>query len=252
MELNEIQQKGTWSNTANDLNYNFNQIGAEIDAINVVQGGSAHDILSAHERIDDVEAEIKRLHYPFGINTLTATPSLIEIGTSSQAVVITWSYNNSDRYTVSSQKLNGTTIAVGTLTSTQNVDKTTHKTTTFTLNSTTSTGESASKSVSVTVNHVSYYGVVEAGKTSLIATEVKSLTKSLRSGRSLSAKFTQDNQKVTYAYPSYFGNLTSVKNSSGFEGLSGYTKTSVTVDGQEYYVYIQNDAATSSDTLTFS
>ena len=201
--------------------------------------------------IEELQQQIKSLHYPFGAN-ISVSPNLLEVGTSSNSVTVTWSYNNSDKYTIKSQTINDAGVAVGTLKSTQTPSTSSHATITYTLKATTTTGESVTKNTSVTINHASYYGCVAATKTTLTASDITALTKSLKSSKSLSTKFTQDNQKVAYAYPSYFGDLTSCKNSSGFEGLSGYTKSSVTVNGQSYNVYLQNNAATSSDTLTFN
>ena len=201
--------------------------------------------------IEELQQQIKSLHYPFSAN-ISVSPNLLEVGTSSDSVTVTWSYNNSDKYTIKSQTINNASVAVGTLKSTQTPSTSSHATITYTLKATTITGESVTKNTSVTINHASYYGCVAATKTTLTASDITALTKSLRSSKSLSTKFTQDNQKVAYAYPSYFGDLTSCKNSSGFEGLSGYTKSSVTVNGQSYNVYLQNNAATSSDTLIFN
>lgn len=201
--------------------------------------------------IEDLQKQIKELHYPFGAN-ISVSPNLLEVGTSSNLVTVTWSYNNSDKYTISSQTINDASVAVGTLKSTQTPSTSSHATITYTLKASTTTGENITKSTSVAINHASYYGCVSSDKSELTESDIKALTKSLRSNKNLSVRFTQDNQKVVYAYPSYFGDLTSVKNSSGFEGLNGYTKSSVTVNGQNYNVYFQNNAATSSDTLTFN
>lgn len=204
------------------------------------------------EDVNGLWNAINDYHKPFGIN-LSASPTLLEVGSSAQNVTLTWSYQNADIHKIASQKLNGSAVAVGTLTSTQSVDRTAHVTKTFTLEATTTKNKTLSRSASVVVNHASYYGVVDAAKTTLSATEIKALTKKLSTSKALGAtSFAQNNQKVAYAYPEYFGNLASIKNSSGFEGLPGYEKKTVAVDGQNYNLYISKDAATSTDKLTFA
>lgn len=204
------------------------------------------------EDINELWNAINDYHKPFGIN-LSASPTLLEVGTASNSVKVSWTYQNSDVHDIASQTLDGVAVAVGTLSSTKSVAVTAHATKTFTLVASTTKGKSLTKTVSVTVNHASYYGVVAANKSTLTAAEIKALTKKMSTSKALSAtQFTQNNQKVAYAYPSYFGDLTSIKNSSGFEGLSGYEKKTVAVDGQDYYVYLSKDAATSTDKLTFA
>lgn len=65
------------------------------------------------------------------------------------------------------------------------------------------------------------------------------------------------NQEDVYAYPSYYGDLTSIKDQNNFEQLSGYTKTTIllTVGNNEsiqYNVYRKNEPATNINmTLTY-
>ncbi len=218
----------------------------ESGLISIKSGGATS------QDVNELWSAINDYHKPFGI-TLSASSTLLEVGTGSPNVTFTWAYQNSDVHEVASQEFAGAAVAVGTLSIEKAINTAVHEQKAFTLTATTIKGKTLSKSVTVNVNHASYYGVVAATKSALSADEIKALTKKLGSSKAMAAtSFTQDNQKVAYAYPSYFGDLTSIKNSSGFEGLAGYEKTTVAVDGQDYYVYLSKDAATSTDKLTFA
>ena len=56
-----------------------------------------------------------------------------------------------------------------------------------------------------------------------------------------------NNQKVCYAYPSSFGALTSIKDANGYEYINSFTRTTVNVNGEDYYVYLLTDASSVSD-----
>lgn len=189
--------------------------------------------------------------YPFGITSLSANPNLVEVG-AELSIKLSWGYKNLDFHPLKTQTVNGTAVDKADKSYTATLPaQSEHKTLTFALKATATDGKTAEKSVAVQVNHASYHGVAAAGATSLDAAAIKAGTKSLNTGRGKTIQFAQDNQKVWYAYPAYFGDLTSVKNSSGFEGLGGYAKSTVQVDGEDYTVYLQSDAATATDSYTF-
>ena len=64
-------------------------------------------------------------------------------------------------------------------------------------------------------------------------------------------KYTTDNQYMVFAYDASYGNLTSILDPNAFETISGWTKSSLTVDGQNYFVYIA-DAATTDTNAEFT
>lgn len=71
------------------------------------------------------------------------------------------------------------------------------------------------------------------------------LTDSLNESRGYTRDgITLANQKVMYAYPKAFGDLTSIKDANGFDGLGGFTKSVIAINGEDYNVYVQNVAAT--------
>lgn len=53
-----------------------------------------------------------------------------------------------------------------------------------------------------------------------------------------------DYQKTLYAYPKSYGELTSIKDANGFEYLLSYTREEISINSEDYYVYILTDAAT--------
>lgn len=222
-------------------------------------GGTA-GVMSATDKtnLDKLVADT----YPFGITSFTNTSGgTLEKGTT-KSFNLNWSYKNTDYNPIKSQSVSGgslsaatsvapgtTTLAIANLTDN---GKTAAKTFTYTL---TAVGGSTTKTAntSVTFVHRSYAGVVAASKTSLTATEIKALTnQAVQNSKSRTLSFTQNNQKIAYCYPAYLGNLSSIKDGNGFQGFSGYTKSTVDVDGVTYNVYLSANAATASGSYTFA
>lgn len=200
--------------------------------------------------------------YPFGITSFTNTSGgTLEKGTTN-SFNLNWSYKNTDYNPIQHQQISGgslnaatsvapgtTTLAIANLTDN---GKTAAKIFTYTL---TAIGGSATKTAqtSVTFVHRSYAGVVDASKTALTATEIKALTnQAVQNSKSRTLSFTQNNQKIAYCYPAYLGNLSSIKDGNGFQGFSGYNKSTVDVDGVTYNVYLSANAATASGSYTFA
>lgn len=61
--------------------------------------------------------------------------------------------------------------------------------------------------------------------------------------------YTTDNEHMVVAYDSSYGDLTSILDQNGFETISGWTKSTLTVDGFSYYVYVANSATTDTNAL---
>lgn len=96
---------------------------------------------------------------------------------------------------------------------------------------------------SITFVKASYYGPVDT----LTPDEdtITGLTKVVKDKKA----FTWDNaslsdQHFCYAYPASLGNLTSIKDANNFEYLSSYTKTTDTIDGAAYNIYVLTDPVT--------
>lgn len=84
----------------------------------------------------------------------------------------------------------------------------------------------------------SYYGFVNDG-TIIDASTVKGLQNSaLKTSKSFTyGEITCSNSKIVYAYPQSFGALTSILDASGFEYIDSYSRTNISIDGINYYVY---------------
>lgn len=100
----------------------------------------------------------------------------------------------------------------------------------------------------------SYYGIVDANIGAPTESIVKTLTAKLKDTKNLTYDgITTDWGKVCYAYPTSFGNLTSIKDMiNNLNYTTEFTKTTLTVDGIDYVCYIQTNASASVNVqLTF-
>ena len=101
----------------------------------------------------------------------------------------------------------------------------------------------------------SYYGIVDASLSSLNAEEIKAHSNTLKDTKKLTyAGITTDMGKVYYAYPTSFGALTSIKDLvNNLNYTTSFTQSTVSVDGMDYYVYLQIDSAAATNVeLTFA
>lgn len=254
----------TLSTTSSGVNFDFLDAdrgsagGVTINAATTTKAGA----MSAADK-----AILTKLanRYPFDISWISAKPDVAELGTDN-VVNLSWNFSNEDFHRVTSQKVAGTgaytgsaTPAVGTKTQSFAIHKenvtseTDRKVVTFTL---TAIADSITKTKACTVTfvHASYCGVVDANKASLTAAEIIKLgNKAVINSKNRTVSITQSNQKLVYAYPAYFGDLTSIKDGNGFQGFSGYSKlTAVTVNGTNYNVYMQKTPATATGSYTFA
>ena len=84
----------------------------------------------------------------------------------------------------------------------------------------------------MTFTYATYYGT-----TSDVPTGATGLTKVLRTKATFENKFTCDNKHVVYMYPAAFGNLKSILDDNGFENLTDFTKTTITIGSVSYNAY---------------
>lgn len=208
--------------------------------------------------------------YQFGISSFTAEPSVAELGVGADKVVkLTWNFSNEDFHRVSSQQI----TAAGAYTGSANpVNIKTHsftipkenitagaerKIVTFTLNAKADANATTAepKTCTTTFVHPGYCFVVAANKTAVTSADIPSENnnKAVLNTKSRTVyNIGQTNQKLVYVYPSYFGNLTSIKDGNGFQGFSGYTKSTFSMGGTTYNAYIQNAPATATGSYTFA
>lgn len=109
---------------------------------------------------------------------------------------------------------------------------------------------------SVTVNFAanSYYGFVEPTVGEPTEAMIKALNKNLKLSKNYVYKnIVCDYNKVVYAYPQSFGALSMISDEvHHFEYTNSFSRTSLKVDGIDYYCYTQTDpSAASGLELTF-
>lgn len=107
-----------------------------------------------------------------------------------------------------------------------------------------SKGANNANSIAVKFTRRSYYDVVAHDAVIDSAQKIEALGKNQLTGsKGLTYNnLTANNQKIVYAYPASFGDLTSIKDGNGFDNLaSGWTKTTVQRDSVSYNVYTLND-----------
>lgn len=104
-------------------------------------------------------------------------------------------------------------------------------------------GEVNGNTINVKFTRKSFYGLIDAGATVDSDTAIEALgSNQLTGSKGLTwNNLTANNQKLAYAYPESFGNLTSIKDQNNFEYLASFDKTTVQRDGVNYNVYILRD-----------
>lgn len=75
-------------------------------------------------------------------------------------------------------------------------------------------------------------------------TDFTGLTKDLSKKGTKTYNYTTNDQYIVFAYDSSYGELTSILDQNGFETISGYDKSTITVGGQSFNVYVSQLATT--------
>lgn len=96
-----------------------------------------------------------------------------------------------------------------------------------------------------------YYGAIAADAT---ATEsvIKAATKSVTVKGNKSFSYTCNNQRMLFAYPKSYGNLSKIEDPNSFNVTDTFAKSEVTVDGVAYYAYVNDPSTVSKFKMTFS
>lgn len=96
-----------------------------------------------------------------------------------------------------------------------------------------------------------YYGAIAADAT---ATEsvIKAATKSVTAKGNKSFNYTCNNQRMLFAYPKSYGNLSKIEDPNSFNVTDTFAKSEVTVDGVAYCVYVNAPSTVSKFKMTFS
>ena len=87
---------------------------------------------------------------------------------------------------------------------------------------------------------LSYYGVIDSTE----VTDVTALTSRLGTSKGYTATYNMVNKRSVYMYPKSFGALTSIKDANNFDYINSYTRSEMTYNNVDYYVYILTDPVT--------
>lgn len=88
-----------------------------------------------------------------------------------------------------------------------------------------------------------YYGISNTAS----VPSFSNLTENVTTKGTKTFNFTTNNQYMVFVYDSAYGNLTSILDSNGFETISGWTESTITVDGFSYNAYIANSPTTDTN-----
>ena len=88
-----------------------------------------------------------------------------------------------------------------------------------------------------------YYGV----SNSATIADFTGLTANVTAKANKTFNFTTNNQYMVFAYDSSYGNLKTILDGNGFDVTGGWTKTTLTVGGFSYFVYISNSPTTDTN-----
>lgn len=214
--------------------------------LNSKADASALDNYTTTATTNTISADVTSLMNEVFVLTATASvsPNIAEVGTNPTVTLTVDAKLGKGRTQVDEITIDGTKYT-GEIPYTHSVTATT----THTYNITVKKGaKTADASAKINFYNASYYGVVDASKTSLTATEVKTLkTKEVKSGRSGERTFNLTNQKACIAYPKAFGAATGIKDANGFDYLASYTRSELNVNGELYYVYLLTNTTTITD-----
>lgn len=102
---------------------------------------------------------------------------------------------------------------------------------------------SVSASKTLTFIQPYYYG---ASDTSSIS-DFTDLTENVTSKGNKTFNFTTDDQHMVFAYDKSYGVIKNIIDGNGFDVTSGWSSSTLTVDGFEYYVYVADSATTDTN-----
>lgn len=105
--------------------------------------------------------------------------------------------------------------------------------------------KSVTSSKALNFVNTSYYGTVADG-TVIDETTIISLQNStLKTSKTLAySGISCTDSKIVYAYPQSFGLLTNITDDNGFSYIDSYENSIITINGENYYVYVMIDPTT--------
>ena len=190
-------------------------------------------------RQKDVEKMYKKL-FPF---TIAVTGGGVFKKGTTQALEISWIVKEGDTVIVPDKvTVNGEEVDNNDTTKIFiNIKTDTTYNVAVTYENMTVTGSTTAKFV-----NPSYFGVV-ASSFSPTAENIKDLPETIKDTKSYNGVVSTNNQKVCYAYPKGFGELTSIKDGNGYEYINSFTHSIININEEDYHVYILTDASSVSD-----
>lgn len=101
-----------------------------------------------------------------------------------------------------------------------------------------------------------YYGAIDHDA-HIGESNIKSLTKHIEGKNSKTYYYTTNHQKMVIAYPKAYGRLRSIVDQNGFEQISSFNVSEVSIKGldntvQEYFVYANNPSSNTNFKMTFN
>lgn len=105
-------------------------------------------------------------------------------------------------------------------------------------------GVIANASVNVQFVLPSYSGAIAADKDTITADDILAMTKRVSANKNFTTTVNLTNQKLVYAYPKSFGSLSSIKDANNFEYIDSYVRSELSINGNDYYVYVLATATT--------
>lgn len=227
------------ANEQGKLQYNGVTIGGEGGASTAYAVEYVNDTIGSNNVEEALNKLISDYYYVKpSINSFTATPNggIFEVGyVVSAPITFNWAYNKE----ITTQTLTDCTLTDNTVrTATYNSDITSNKT--FTLNA--SDGKNnVSKSISYTFVNPYYVGVSTTD--TLTETDIKALTKKVETKGNKTINYTTSQSYMVFAYPNSYGNVSKIVDQNGFDVTASFTKSTVTVNSVEYYVFISNQCS---------
>ena len=229
----DTKAKYRWSGTDWEEVGSGGGSGAGIASDVAYDNAALADVDNVKEALDTLISEMYYVEPSVTSFTATQTGGVFEIGTTITApVTFNWSYNKD----ITTQTLTDCTLADETIrTATYNTDITTNKT--FTLSA--SDGKNnVSKSISYTFVNPYYTGVSTTD--TLTETDVTALTKKVVTKGTQTVNYTTSQSHMVFAYPSSYGAIKSVIDQNGFNVTDSFTKSTLTINSAEYYIYVSN------------
>lgn len=94
-----------------------------------------------------------------------------------------------------------------------------------------------------------YYGMLSTSNPT--ESDITGLTKLVEVKGNKTLSFTDVNKRATFAYPASYGNLQKIEDQNTFDNTSGFTKSTVTINGVAYNVYQSGSATLNGFKYTF-